>query len=311
MISNKKWIEMISNLNTWKQGSQRAPHKPLMILMLIARASRKGNRTVYFSEIDEQLTDLLKEFGPSRKSYHPENPFWHLSSDGFWFVNEADGLPKKKGGKSPSKKILLDKNVFGSVNEELWNELVDNSHLRIELTDILLNEFWPDTRHSAIRQSIGLSDLISTSKQRRKRDPKFRKDVIRAYQGRCAVCGFDVRLANIPLGIQAAHIKWHSYNGPDDVSNGVALCSFHHLALDSGAIGLDESKRIIISSDITGSNQVNTNLYNYEGKQLASPQPGFAQIDIEYIQWHQSEVFKKPARLLLSGSGHSIAADGN
>ena len=41
-------------------------------------------------------------------------------------------------------------------------------------------------------------------------------------------------------GWEAAHIQWHSHGGPDQVANGLALCTFHHGAFDRGAIGLDK-----------------------------------------------------------------------
>ncbi len=278
--------------------------------MLIGRASRKELREVGFSEIADQLTDLLKEFGPSRSSYHPEYPFWHLCNSEFWHVQDAEDMPLKKSGHSPTKKTLLNFNAIGCVKKDLWQELLSNKSLRIELSDKLLYEFWPETLHSAIRQSVGLLDTLEISRSSKKRDPRFRLEVLRAYKGECAVCGFDGRLKGVPLGIQAAHIKWHSYNGPDDLANGLALCSFHHLALDSGAIGLDHSRRIVVSCDVTGSTQIEELLYQYEGKTIQAPQPGISVPREEYIEWHQNQVFKKPARLWYSGEGSgSIAAE--
>lgn len=60
----------------------------------------------------------------------------------------------------------------------------------------------------------------------------FRQAVVKAYGECCAVCGFDARIVNTPMGIEAAHIQWQAYDGPDVVRNGVALCSLHHVAFD-------------------------------------------------------------------------------
>ena len=62
------WRQALSNLNTWKRGDQRAVHKPLLTLMLIARADADGDRHIHFAAISEELTRLLKEFGPHRIS---------------------------------------------------------------------------------------------------------------------------------------------------------------------------------------------------------------------------------------------------
>ena len=98
----EQWRSALGNLNTWKRGNQRAVHKPLLSLILLARAEAGGDNSVRFQEIHEQLHNLLDEFGPQRKSHHPEYPFWHLQSDGFWHVEEAEALPLRKAGNSPS-----------------------------------------------------------------------------------------------------------------------------------------------------------------------------------------------------------------
>jgi hypothetical protein len=47
--------------------------------------------------------ELLQEFGPPRKAYHPEYSFWFLRSEGIWEVEPATGWITKKGGSSPAK----------------------------------------------------------------------------------------------------------------------------------------------------------------------------------------------------------------
>ena len=59
-------------------------------------------------------------------------------------------------------------------------------------------------------------------------DPEFPQRVLTAYEYRCAVCGYDVRLGNRELGLGAAHIKRHEAGGPDSEVNGLALCALHH-----------------------------------------------------------------------------------
>lgn len=37
------------------------------------------------------------------------------------------------------------------------------------------------------------------------------------------MCGHDGALGNVPAGLEAAHIRWHSQGGPDAAENGLAL----------------------------------------------------------------------------------------
>ncbi len=292
------WQDALGSLHTWKRGSQRAVHKPLLSLLLIARASSRANRRVRFAEIENGLEILLRDFGPPRKSYHPEFPFWHLQTDGFWEVEAADELPKKTGGSSPTRSTLRKAEATGSVPDHLWQALVTQPDLRSELTEKLLYCFWPETYHRAIRTAIGLPDKIETGRSEKKgrRDPSFREAVLRAYERRCAICGYDGRLANSLLGLEAAHVKWWAFCGPDDISNGIALCSLHHVALDAGAISLGDNLTILVSAEVNGGTMVDEYLRNFTSCRMHPPQPAFPTPDPAFLDWHRKEVFRKPPR---------------
>ena len=52
------------------------------------------------------------------------------------------------------------------------------------------------------------------------------------------------------MGLEAAHIRWFAYGGPDEADNGLALCSFHHHALDRGGITISPELRVLVSQHI-------------------------------------------------------------
>jgi len=83
---------------------------------------------------------------------------------------------------------------------------------------------------------------VSVTSQRYNRDPRFKSEVLSAYDRKCAVC-------SIQLGIiEAAHIIPHSHeNGSDDIQNGLALCPNHHTMFDSGLIGISETHRVLVN----------------------------------------------------------------
>ena len=172
-----------------------------------------------------------------------------------------------------------------------------------------MNQFWPETLHESIRNAIGLPVASLSLTVKRKRDPEFRVNVLRAYRSTCGICGLDGRLGGIPLGIDAGHIKWHSCNGPDTLKNGLALCSFHHVALDSGAISLNDNMRIIVSVDLTGGRRVEEVIYKFEGREIMLPQPGFDPPAAEFLKWHRKEVFRSPGRLLSNEENFLQAAE--
>ena len=78
------------------------------------------------------------------------------------------------------------------------------------------------------------------------RDAQFRRDVLAAYQNRCAISGFEVgSVATYQARriIDAAHIRPISLDGPDHVSNGLALTPTLHRLFDEGLFSLAYSTR--------------------------------------------------------------------
>ena len=129
-----------------------------------------------------------------------------------------------------------------------------------------------------------------------KRDPNFRPLVLDIYEHRCAVCGYDGRIGQSDLALEAAHVKWHAAGGPDLPENGLALCVFHHRALDRGALGLTEDGRILVSERVHGGDAVEHWLHRYAGAALREPAPGRSGPATGYVRWHRREVFQEPAR---------------
>lgn len=76
--------------------------------------------------------------------------------------------------------------------------------------------------------------------------------------------------------------------------NGLALCAIHHKAFDRGSIGLDENMRIVISEAVNGTSAVVQQLFwDYAGKVITLPQSKSNYPNEKFIEWHQTEVFKK------------------
>lgn len=73
-------LESFSNLNIWRREGERAPHKPLLLLLALGALAQEKPRLIPFAEFDKPLQDLLREFGPPRKSFHSEYPFWRLQT---------------------------------------------------------------------------------------------------------------------------------------------------------------------------------------------------------------------------------------
>ena len=296
-IASSLWRDAIGALHVFKRNGERAVHKPLLTLMLLRQAALGESRVLSYREIEEPLARLLKEFGPSGRRPRPDYPFWHLQTDGIWVVRDAESIPLRKSGSNPRVTVLRDRDVAGEVPQELWDAVLNDERLREELIDQVLFDFWPETLHASIRAAIGLPDLgVRGGRERARRDPKFRREILRAYEYQCAVCGYDGRLDDEVLALEAAHIRWHCEGGPDEIDNGLALCSFHHNAFDRGGFGLDPAGRILISRSLHGGEAVTRWLGQFAGASFRGPQTGLPPPAERHLTWHREQVFRAPAR---------------
>jgi putative restriction endonuclease len=291
------WKALIHKLGVWKHGVHRAVHKPLLTLLLLARAQRGESPVLAYSEIEPALRKSLFLFGRPTKQLHPEYPFWYLQNDGFWIVRDAAALPRRTGKDQPTHNALIERQATAEVPMSLWLALTDHPELIALLVRALLDEFWEESQHTAICSEIGLD--LSPGREwtdRSPRDPAFRDAVLRAWSRRCAVCGYDGRLGNVPFGIEAAHIHSHCYHGPDVVQNGLALCSLHHKAFDFGAISIDASLRVLVSADVCGGDAVSDTLIRYANRPLVGLVKAEYRPAKVYIEWHADNVFHRPER---------------
>jgi putative restriction endonuclease len=239
------WIERVTHLNQWRRGGERAPHKPLLLLYALGRLQRTGSASVAFVDAEPDLKRLLEEFGPPRPP-HPEYPFHHLTSDGLWVVETPSG----KGSPGASLRALR-LGAIGALDSDFATALERDPALFAGVVHALLDANFPATMHSDILEAVGIElEIVEAPHvpKTRRRDPAFRDLVLLAYEYRCAFCGYDGQLMREAVGIEAAHVRWWAAAGPDDLSNGVALCSLHHKLFDRGALGISPNRTATVSS---------------------------------------------------------------
>jgi putative restriction endonuclease len=288
-------LHRFDKLNVWRSGGQRAPHKPLLVLYALGRWNRGDTADIRFAGAEPDLTALLKEFGPSRRSYHPEYPFWRLQNDGVWVIHASDSLRPRKSNTDPSKGELLAHDARAGFSAEVKAALRADLSFAAEIAVRMLENHFPESLHPDILAAVGLS-LETASTKRRKRDPQFRQRVLTAYEYRCAVCGFDIRLGSVSIALDAAHIRWHQAGGPDREGNGLALCVLHHKTFDLGAFTLSPEGVLLVSDQAHGTAGFEEALMRHHGRLVRPPQRPAWEPEPDFLAWHGREVFKGAAR---------------
>jgi putative restriction endonuclease len=290
----QRLLDIIPKLRTAKTGGQRAPHKPLLLLLALGRVQRGEPRLVRFSEVEEKLRGLLNAYGFPRDSQQPELPFWHLRTDGLWEIPDGEHLDKGKGQKRPLLTELR-RRASGGFPDDIDELLRSDPQLLRQVAHMLLDEHFPASYHEDLLTAVGL-DLTETSSKRARRDPVFRDQVLNAYGYQCAVCGLAPILDGMSAVLEAAHLRWHSHGGPSTIENGICLCPLHHKGLDLGVIGIGADGLVMISSRLHGGDATEMSFGQYHQRPLRGPVHGYSPVRVEYVKWHTQQVFKNPAR---------------
>ena len=123
------------------------------------------------------------------------------------------------------------------------------------------------------------------------RDRIFRRLVLRAYSERCAVSGLRFINGSGRAEVDAAHIQPVEENGPDIVSNGIALSGTVHWMFDRGLLSLSDDLQILVSRQVNDPDGIR-GLINQSGYALA-PQRAAERPHPHFLRWHRENCFKQ------------------
>lgn len=288
-----------------------APHKPLLLLLALARIQQGQPRLAPLAAVEPGLKALLAEFGPTVAASRRHLPFWHLGTDaqgGLWQVNGPAQLLARPAGATPTLGELRQEGVTAGFTPQVHAALAADPALLRRVAQRLLQACFPETLHADIVAATGL-DLEGPSTAgdepspawrpatRRPRDGSFRERVLRAYEYRCCVCGFDLRVGHVPAGLEAAHIHWHHLGGPDVEPNGLALCALHHKLFDLGAFTVEPGDlRVVFSQHAITGDRGKGGALAHHGRPILRPQESTALPGRAFLDWNRRNVFKAPER---------------
>ncbi len=298
-------LQIFANIRMAPVGGGRAVHKPLLVLLWLARLERGEARLALFVAVEQAFKQVLEEFGSANAPSTRQLPFWHLCNDGdgkVWRLESASGIATPTQGPSRGISWFRENGLKAGFAPELDALLRTDKPLRAALARQLLAANFPETLHVDIAAQLGLDiapDMVAngTAMPARRRDPTFRERVLRAYEYRCCVCGFDLRIGNVSAGLEAAHIRWFTADGPDVESNGMAMCALHHKIFDLGAFTVEPTHlAIVFSQNLQLGETTRSHLLSYHGAGIIQPQSKTYAPDREYLKWHAQWVFKSPGR---------------
>lgn len=292
-----KVVARLASLRQHQRRGQRSPHKPLLVLLALGRLAGTGSSELPWSEAETKLAGLITEFGPPSRTGRAQSaayPFTRLRADRVW-VLDRDVQMDLVGP-------LASGHVTGQFEASVESALLAHPALILAAARDLVMSNFPDTVAPDVLEAVGLdprevlgaSGLLpwaDTVPGERRRDSGWRFAVLEAWDRQCAFCGYDGQFAGASVGIEAAHVRWFAFAGPDSLDNGLALCALHHKLFDLGVLGLDTGLRVMVSAKFSARTPAGRAVYSLHGHEL-SPRPGTALPAAVHVTWHARQVFK-------------------
>ncbi|MBL9171388.1 MAG: HNH endonuclease [Verrucomicrobiales bacterium] len=305
------WLERLYDLRRDKRGSHERPHKPVLILSILDLLDR-GIIQQNEVRLSEELIETFKRyFAVVRRSNDQptiQNPFYHLSGDGFWKLVPLPGHPQpyQPGATSgsPSVAQLRQRVSHGRFEEGFWT-LAATPVSRHQLREALIARYFPESREklAAIvvqgpsnEPNLALREKLPPTPAR---DAAFRRTVLEIYDHRCAACGIRVLLDHTMSLVEAAHLIPFGESLNDKPTNGIALCPNHHWAMDRHLIAPcpDDQHRAGIW-EINGKRlddriEGQRDLITLKGKRVIAPKEAKFYPALESLRWRSEHLVTK------------------
>ena len=299
--STEDILRRLGRIRIWTQGGATSPAKPLLLIWALCRLLRGEDRLVAYQRWEDECRHL-KEFIFGKSRFQPVYPFVRLTNDDdIWELVGADDPVAFTSSGDLKIGYAKDKRVSAGFPSWLHERLTTDPALTIMCLQRVLEANFPPTLHDDILAAANFAgptpdhaDFAEHLKFKtylsfvRQRDPGFRHRVLRAYEWRCAVCGYAATHRGRAVSIDAAHIHWLCDDGPSCTANGLALCATHHRLFDRGAFTIDDDLRVIVSREFDPGRSAGIAPLE-SGRCISVPatEPPGAQ----FLNWHRERIF--------------------
>lgn len=144
-------LSLFKELKVKKTGDLFSVHKPLLLLVAVARCFHNKERLITFLSYENELSIFKMEFG----SFPVHYPFGRLVNDGIWEVENYDELIKSSSG-DISRTELIQRNIKGGLTLEVYQALASDNGLILKIADLLLGRYFSPEQHQGLRAAVGL-----------------------------------------------------------------------------------------------------------------------------------------------------------
>jgi putative restriction endonuclease len=298
MATPEQWLAKLSKLHVDRSKPDPAPHKPLLLLVLLDLAEQGQLREGELPLTPELAFRFCQYWNivAHRRSQPPDVrlPFHHLQTDGFWSALTEDGKPSPDNRLTRYARLVSD-----------FVAVANNPAYREKARRILIAKYFQPSERVALYTLVGLpvpsnaeikADANYKSPldaKRQGREIRFRLNIVAAYNYTCALTRY--RLTTITAGsiVDAAHIHQFSDSRNNDPRNGLALCKNAHWLFDHGLWTLADDYTVIVANNrFSEDSPDQKSLREYHGNPIHLPIDKTFWPSPIHLGWHRKHRFK-------------------
>ena len=298
MADTEHWLAKMSRLRRYQGKGGPAPHKPLLLLVVLELAEQ--------GLLPKEVLPLTPELAfrfctywtvvAQRRTQRPDVrfPFHHLRSDAFWTALDENGKP------SPDKKLTR----FASMPSD-FVAFANDPASRDKARRLLIARYFEGDERLALYTLVGIptpedeqqardaSYRSPLDAQKQGREARFRLNVVAAYGYTCALTRY--RLLTITAGciVDAAHIHQFSSSRNNDPRNGLALCKNAHWLFDNGLWTLTDDYRVLVATGrFIEDSPEHKGLSEFHGSKIHLPSDRALWPNPIHLAWHRKHKFQ-------------------
>lgn len=298
MTTPEQWLGKFAKLKVDKARGDPAPHKPLLLLVVLELAEQSQT----FGELLPLTPELAFRFCTywgivaKRRSQPPDirYPFFHLKSDGFWSPRGEDG--KSAVDRRLTRYAELPSDFVGFVKDPAYRD---------KGRRILIAKYFQPPERAALYSLVGIPiptydqiaiDAIYKAPEdmvKQGREARFRLNIVAAFNYTCALTRYRLTTISGATIVDAAHIHQFSDSRNNDSTNGLALCKNAHWLFDNGLWTLTDDYKVITAQGHfaeAGSDQML--LSKYHGQRIHLPTDAAHWPSLLHIAWHRKKKFR-------------------
>jgi putative restriction endonuclease len=298
MATADRWRAKLAKLNPDKARGDPAPHKPLLLLVLLDLAARgqvRGDVLPLTPELAFRFCEVWRIVA-HRRTQRPDvrYPFHHLKTNGFWRAIGADGRPSPH--RNLTRIVAFDPDFRSRLNDPSWRDearrLLIATYFEPE-ERIALYALWdmPIPSEGQIERDRNPPDPDRA--ERKGREVRFRLNVVAAYNYTCALTGYRLTTAASGSIVDAAHIHQFADSRNNDPQNGLALSKNAHWLFDNGVWTISDDYTILVAVERFAEESPNQRpLGDFQGRRLVLPGDRALWPHPVHLAWHRKHKFR-------------------